>query len=188
MSINFQTLGIDYLLVNSTNEFLTEYSNLSENSRYTITNFSGSTGDVLMTKNGEIFLFVDGRYHIQAEQEIFPQITLIKLQNNQKQDEEILKLIPEGATLGIISKKVSQARLETFKNVKIELLTTDPINNHTEINHNKIEILPLNLCGKTFEEKIKNLPKPYFTSNLEVVSYILNARDFSNNYSSKIQA
>ena len=37
-------LGINYLLVNSTNEYLVEYSALSENARYTLTGFSGSTG------------------------------------------------------------------------------------------------------------------------------------------------
>ena len=40
-------LGINYLLVNSTNEYLVEYSALSENARYTLTGFSGSTGDAI---------------------------------------------------------------------------------------------------------------------------------------------
>ena len=61
-------IGVDYLLVNATNEFLAEYSELSENARYTLTGFSGSTGDALLTKEG-IYLFVDGRYHIQADKE-----------------------------------------------------------------------------------------------------------------------
>ena len=40
---------INYLLVNSTNEYLVEYSELSENVRYTLTGFTGSTGDALVT-------------------------------------------------------------------------------------------------------------------------------------------
>ena len=62
-------LNIDYLLVNSTNKFLVEYSDLSENARYTLTGFSGSTGDALITQD-KIYLFVDGRYHIQADLEV----------------------------------------------------------------------------------------------------------------------
>lgn len=54
-----EELQIDYLLVNSTNEYLVEYSLLSENARYTLTGFSGSTGDALVTKD-KIYLFVDG--------------------------------------------------------------------------------------------------------------------------------
>ena len=55
-------LNLDYLLVCCTNEFLVEYPALSENARYTLTGFSGSTGDALITKDN-IYLFVDGRYH-----------------------------------------------------------------------------------------------------------------------------
>ena len=40
---------IRYLLVNSTNEFLVEYNVLDKNSRYKLTNFSGSTGEALVT-------------------------------------------------------------------------------------------------------------------------------------------
>ena len=122
---------IDYLLVNSTNEFLVEYSELSENARYTLTGFSGSTGDALVTRD-KIYLFVDGRYHIQAEQEVKKGVEVVKLQLGQKQDEEIKKIINSKKTLGIVAKKVSQARLETFDGYKIKLLDTDPINNYTE--------------------------------------------------------
>ena len=52
--------GINYLLVNSTNKYLEEYTPLEENSRYFLTGFSGSTGDVLVAPDN-IFLFVDGR-------------------------------------------------------------------------------------------------------------------------------
>ena len=64
-----QDLGVDYLLVNSTNKYLVEYSELSENARYTLTGFTGSTGDALVTEDG-IYLFVDGRYHTQADNEV----------------------------------------------------------------------------------------------------------------------
>ena len=72
--------NLNYLLVNATNEFLVEYNTLEENSRYKITKFSGSTGEALVTPE-TIFLFVDGRYHIQADQEVdHEKITVVKLQ------------------------------------------------------------------------------------------------------------
>lgn len=172
-------LKIDYLLVNSTNEYLVEYSDLSENARHTLTGFTGSTGDALVTKDS-IYLFVDGRYHIQAEQEAFPNITVVKLQLGQKQDEEIRKLIDKKKTLGIVSKKVSQARLETFKGYKIKLLDKDPINNFTLYHCSDYE--------KSFNQKNFQPEKPMFISNLEEVSYLTGYRDFSHNFSSKIWA
>ena len=60
---------IDGLVINSTNEFLVEYNMLNLNSRYHLTGFTGSTGDVLFT-NDKIYLFVDTRYHEQANNEV----------------------------------------------------------------------------------------------------------------------
>ena len=44
----------DYLFVNSTNEFLVEYNEIEHNARYYLTGFSGSTGEALLNKKGEI--------------------------------------------------------------------------------------------------------------------------------------
>ena len=172
-------LKIDYLLVNSTNEYLVEYSELSENARYTLTGFSGSTGDALVTRDN-IFLFVDGRYHTQAEQEVKPGIEIVKLQTGQRQDDEIKKLLNPLKTLGIVAKKVSQARLENFKGFKVKLLSKDPINNHTESH-----IAPL---IEVFPPKEYKPEKTTFISNLEEVSYLTGYRDFTKDCSSKIWA
>lgn len=174
-----EKLDIDYLLVDSTNKFLVEYSELSENARYKLTGFSGSTGDALITKEG-IYLFVDGRYHTQADNEVLEGISVVKLQLGQKQDDEIRKLISPDKTLGIVSTKVSQKRLEEFNGYKIKLLDIDPINNYTEC-HNKE-------FSKAFEPLKYNFESPTFITNLEEVSYITGLRDFSKNYSSKIWA
>ena len=170
-------LRIDYLLVNSTNEYLVEYPSLSENARYTLTGFSGSTGDALITKD-KIYLFVDGRYHTQADNEVFDNITVVKLQLEQKQDDEIKKLINPQKTLGIVAKKVSQNRLESFSNYKIKLLESDPINNFTEPHANNYE--------QSFKQVQYFPDKPMLITNLEEVSYLIGLRDFSKEYSAKI--
>ena len=172
-------LNLDYLLVCCTNEFLVEYPALSENARYTLTGFSGSTGDALITKDN-IYLFVDGRYHTQADNEAKDGVTVVKLKLGQKQDEEIKKLIDPQKTLGIVAKKVSQARLETFKDYKIKLLDKDPINAFTEP-HN-VEFVQV-MSAKEYHPA-----NPTFVTNLEEVSYISGKRDFSKDCSSKIWA
>lgn len=172
-------LNLDYLLVCCTNEFLVEYPALSENARYTLTGFSGSTGDALITKDN-IYLFVDGRYHTQADNEAKEGVTVVKLKLGQKQDDEIKKLIDPQKTLGIVAKKVSQARLETFKDYKIKLLDKDPINDFTE-SHN-VEFV------QAMPAKEYHPENPTFVTNLEEVSYISGKRDFSKDCSSKIWA
>jgi Xaa-Pro aminopeptidase len=178
MQMILEQLNIDYLLVNSTNEYLVEYSSLAENARYTLTGFSGSTGDALLTKD-KIYLFVDGRYHEQADKEANPEVTVVKLQIGQSQDEEIKKLLDPNKILGIVSKKVSQARLEKYKEFKVKLLDVDPINNYTEIH---------NLPPEKVSSPIEYTPRSTLITNLEEVSYLTGLRDFSQDCSSKIYA
>ena len=171
---------IDYLLVNCTNKYLVEYSELSENARYTLTGFSGSTGDALITKKN-IYLFVDGRYHIQADKETKDGIIIVKLQIGQKQDDEIIRIISEDKAerkiLGIVSTKVSQIRLERFSCFNIKLLDIDPINNHTEGHNNMLE--------QAFEP-VEYAPESQLITNLEEVSYLTGLRDFSKDNTAKI--
>lgn len=177
--------SIKYLLVNSTNKYLVEYCPLQENSRYKLTGFSGSAGDVLVTPN-DIFLFVDGRYHIQAEQEVDrSKISLVKLQTGQTFLDELIKKIPVNETLGIFSKKNSQKRVEFLqeKGIKIKFLDNDPFDMNIQTDNSNIE----KVDGVSVEEKIKNIDKTVLITNLEEVSYLFNLRDFSQNYSSKIK-
>ncbi len=173
-------LNLDYLLVCCTNEYLVEYPALSENARYTLTGFSGSTGDALLTDD-KIYLFVDGRYHTQADNESNSDVTVIKLQLGQKQDDEIKKLIEPDKTLGIVAKKVSQKRLESFNDFNVVLLDSDPINDFTE------EHKPENYVQATVPVSYKP-DKTTFVTNLEEVSYLTGKRDFSKDCSSKIWA
>ena len=173
-----KNFGIDYLLVNCTNKYLVEYPMLSENARYTLTGFSGSTGDALVTDD-KIYLFVDGRYHVQADLEAKDGVSVIKLQIGQKQDDEIKKLIDKSKVLGIVATKVSQARLEGFEGYNIKLLQEDPINDFTD-NHTTEYTKAFNPIDLNTE--------PTFITNLEEVSYLTGLRDFSNDNSSKIWA
>lgn len=177
---------IKYLLVNSTNKYLVEYAPLEENSRYFLTDFSGSTGDVLVTFEN-IFLFVDGRYHIQADLEVnHDVVTVVKLQTGQIFLDELVKKIPENETLGIFSKKNSQKRVEYLveKGLNLKFFADDPLDKNTVYDNSNIVAVE----GVPVEEKIKdlNFDGAVLITNLEEVSYLFNLRDFSKNYSSKI--
>lgn len=184
---------VDYLLVNSTNEFLVEYNTLEENSRYHLTGFTGSTGDVLVSMDS-VYLFVDGRYHIQADQEVdHSVVTVVKLQTGQNFLDEMLNLVPKDATLGIFSKKVSQKTVEFIQqSVKTKLFSADPLDVEIGCKYAEIKDIPLNLCGVSSDEKIKNLNlkdnEAILLTNLEDVSYLFNIRDFSMQFSSKVKA
>ena len=189
-----QNENLQYLLVNSTNEFLVEYNRLEENSRYKLTNFSGSTGEALITPE-TIYLFVDGRYHIQADQEVdHSKITVVKLQTGQNYLEELIARIPENQILGVFSKKNSQYKIEELMDKRtLKLLPNDPFDNKKTYTDNNI-IIDDKYTGLSSEEKINKISQnissneAIYITDLDEVSYIFNMRDFSQCYSSKIKA
>ncbi len=62
--------GLDGLYISSFDPFLNEYVPLEDNHRYYITGFTGSTAEVLVPLNSKVRLYVDGRYHEQADKEL----------------------------------------------------------------------------------------------------------------------
>lgn len=180
---------IDYLLVNSTNEFLVEYNDLKKNSRYFLTEFTGSTGDAIVSKD-KVYLFVDGRYHIQADLEVnHNDITVIKMDAGRFLD-ELLKITKENTILGICSKKNSEYRYENLcqvlkeKKVAIKLFDNDPIENKLSQNKQNLVEIPIELSGKSSSKKIEEIRKnlgeneALLVTNLEDLSYIYNLRNF----------
>ncbi|MBR2525558.1 M24 family metallopeptidase [bacterium] len=189
---------IDYLLVNSTNEFLVEYNDLQKNSRYFLTGFTGSTGDAIVSKDN-VYLFVDGRYHIQADLEVnHDDITVIKM-DSATLLEELTNVIEENATLGICSKKNSKYRLDNIqkalkeKNITIKLFDKDPIEQTLSVNNQHLTEIPIELSGKSTSDKIEDIRKnlndqeALLITNLEDLSYIYNLRNFDKENSCSIE-
>ncbi|MCM1265915.1 MAG: M24 family metallopeptidase [Candidatus Gastranaerophilales bacterium] len=191
--MKFEELGIDYLLVNATNKFLLEYAPIEENSCHNLTGFTGDTGDALVCPNGKIKLFVDGRYHTQADLEVDKSVVeVVKLQLGQKQDDEICASVKPNSTFGIVTSKVSQKRFEYFKtllnaiNVNVKPLDIDIYEREYIKNVTRAEFVPNEICGEEFNTKIRNIEKPVLFTNSEELTYLCNIRDFSQNYAVKV--
>ncbi|MCD8377466.1 MAG: aminopeptidase P family protein [Candidatus Gastranaerophilales bacterium] len=191
--MDLKTLGVDYLLVNATNRFLLEYAPIEENSCHNLTGFTGDTGDALVCSDGKIFLFVDGRYHSQADLEVdHDKVTVIKLKLGQKQDEEICAHIKPETTLGVVSYKISQKRLDFFKTLlkeigsSVKCLNVDIYEKPFTASIAKPQILPVELTGEDFNSKIQKLKKPQLITNSEELTYVCNIRNFSQNYAVKV--
>lgn len=86
---------VDILLVTSRDMFMSEYNPLCNSQRYALSGFTGSMGDgFLLTEKGRVVtgatapfvLFVDGRYHLQADLETKPALVQVMkgtpVQNN----------------------------------------------------------------------------------------------------------
>lgn len=69
-------LGLDVYLVPSADEHQNEYLPPSKRRREAITGFTGSAGDAAVVL-AEAHLFVDSRYHLQADQEVDPALITV---------------------------------------------------------------------------------------------------------------
>ena len=74
----FKSFMIDGYLVPKNDEYFNEYVSQSSDRLKFISNFSGSAGFALILKNKN-YLFVDGRYTIQAQQQSGKQFKIIEI-------------------------------------------------------------------------------------------------------------
>ena len=195
---------LDYLLVNTTDEFLVEYNELCNCARYFVTGFSGSTGDVLVAQD-KIWQFVDGRYHEQADAEVDHKVTeVVKLQLGQIYSTELVNRIKDNSTVGIVSKKVSlnfykilKSKLDK-KHCKIKPLEIDPVSLFTELkptdNGQTVKQIDISIAGISADDKFKKLARKlkqedaYLDTNLENIAYLTNCRQYKTPFSSTFKA
>lgn len=198
--------NLDFFIINATDEYLNEYTELKHNARYVLTNFSGSTGDVIVTKNN-IFLFVDGRYHLQADEEtdnnfvtvekvgmdLSPQTALVN---------KMSELAFDNASLGVVSSKISCSYYKKLKNslkdkhINLKSYKDDPVFSFIEIlannNSSELRVLPDKISGENSSSKLKKIMNSFDNLNveallltkLEEIAYVSNLRSNSIQYSS----
>lgn len=195
--------SLDGIWINSTNEYLCEYNDLQQNSRYFLTNFSGSTGDAYVTTSN-VYLFVDGRYHQQADEEVDKNlITVVKLELSQTPKSAFKDIVKDNEfRIGVITSKTSVSKLESYKNEfkKIEFIEieNDPIEkfyiNPDKTKGKSIHAVPVSITGTSAKEKISKITeqigenKALLVSALDEIAYITNLRSYKIQFSSSFKA
>jgi Xaa-Pro aminopeptidase len=180
----FNQFDIDGYIIPKNDEFFSEYAAI--NRLKIISNFSGSAGlAIVLRKNS--YLFVDGRYTIQAQQQSGKQFKII----------EIHKFLPhkiiKNLTLGFDPSLLTRKQLNAYCGNSLTLKQIDK-NLIDEIYKEKISktktFYSLNnkVAGETFKSKInriRNILKSnkadyLFISAPENVAWVLNIRGSDN--------
>ena len=175
---------IDGYVIPKNNEFFSEYDQLDRLKK--ISNFSGSAGLAIITKKNN-YLFVDGRYTIQAKNQSGKQFKIFDIASNPPS--KILKNIKLGLDPKIFTKK----SVERFfsKKIKYKLVEDNLID---KIQKNKIKknkeffSLPSSITGESKDSKInrvikflKKLKADYlFVTAPENIAWLLNIRGNDN--------
>ena len=187
-----QTRNIDVCLINQTDEFQNEFLPTYSQRLQWLTNFSGSAGEAIITMS-KAYLFVDGRYTLQAKNEVNKNI--YKVYNyTEKTPTEILKSfkfkkINFGMDGNIISvKKFNNLTSEIGKNVSIKLLKENLVDliwhDRPKIKKSRIWHHHYKFHGTKVSDKIKSVTKIIkkqqaqylFVSSNESICWLLNLR------------
>ena len=192
LRIQMQDQNIDVCLINQTDEFQNEFLPQYSKRLQWLTNFSGSAGEALITKN-KAYLFVDGRYTLQAKLEVNQSV--YKVYNySKKTPTQILKSLklnkPNFGIDGniITVKKLNLLTSELKTDVSIKLLEKNLVDliwyNRPKIKksivwHHKRSFHGTNVSDKiTTIKKIikKNKAQYLFITSNESICWLLNLR------------
>ena len=191
---------IDGIIINSTNEFLVEYNMLNLNSRYHLTDFTGSTGDVLFTQD-KIYLFVDTRYHEQADAQVdHDLVEVVKIPLTKSYLTALIEAIPAYYKLGVIATKTSKKFYDLLekniasKNSTIRLFDFDPVSEflkeeQKDLKYNVFSI-STEIAGQSADEKFETIAQyagdkfNILVTRLEDIAYLTNLRSYDFEYAS----
>lgn len=178
----------DAYIIPKNDEYFGEYVPKNKDRLKFISGFTGSTGLALILKN-KSYLFVDGRYTLQAKKEICKDFKICEIPKIKPY--YILKNLNKEITLGFDPKLFTS---NTLKNIiSNSLIKIKPINNNlidtiwknkTKVNNNKFYILEEKYHGERFLNKINKVSKflklkdihYLLTTAVENISWLLNIR------------
>jgi len=180
----FKKFEIDGYIVPKNDEFFSEYA---ENDRLkNISNFTGSAGLAIILKKNN-YLFVDGRYTIQAQNESGKNFKIIEI--HKKLPHNIIKKCKLGFDpLLFTSNKLKRYFSSNIKLVSIDENLIDKIYKNKNKKAKPFFSLSKDIVGESYQSKIKkiinflkqNKADYLFVSAPENVAWLLNIRGSDN--------
>ena len=185
----------DGYLIPKNDEYFGEYVPKNKDRLKFISGFTGSAGLALILKN-KSYLFVDGRYTLQAKAEINKNFEICEIPKIKPH--YILKNLNKKITLGFDPKLFTSSTLKNI--ISNSLIKPKPINNNLidiiwknkkKINNNKFYILEEKYHGENYLNKISRVCKflklkdihYLLTTATENISWLLNIRGSDALYS-----
>ena len=179
----FKQLNIDGYIVPKNDEYFSEYA---KNDRLkNITNFSGSAGFAVILKKNN-YLFVDGRYTIQAQKECAKYFKIIEI--HKKTPNSIIKDFNLGYDPKLFTSKNLKKHFSKNNLISIDKNLIDQIFSYKEKKTKPFYSLEKKIVGETHQSKISkitnflksNKADYLFISAPENVAWLLNIRGYDN--------
>ena len=177
---------IDVYYLNTSDYHMSEYVPAYFKTIEYFSGFSGSLATLLVDKENA-YIFVDGRYHLQAENQCTPNdVKVVKLGTAEALDPiKFIEKNYQGKTIGLDGKRTSIGFAKELLNKGIKLKSLDIysslIENRSPLSKDKLYKLDEQYTGesrKTKLDKVKYIldGKTHIVNNLESIAYMLNLR------------
>ncbi|KAM0055106.1 putative xaa-Pro aminopeptidase [Helianthus debilis subsp. tardiflorus] len=199
------TPPLDALVVPSEDYHQSEYVSARDKRRAFVSGFTGSAGLALVTKN-EALLWTDGRYFLQAEQQLSDEWKLMRMGEDPSVELWISTTLPEASAIGIdfwcisaetaqkwksLFAKKQQSLVPTTRNLVDEVWKDQP---QAEIN--PVHVHPLKFSGRSVSDKLKDLrdnlkkekARGIIVTSLDEVVWLYNVRGSDVSYSPVVHA
>lgn len=136
---HLKSKNADYFYLSSFDNFLSEYVPVNDSMRVYLTGFTGSVAEALVPSEGRVLLFVDARYHEQADLECDSSVVeVVKVPYGKPLTEAMLERLGEGKTVGLIGERTHQLLKDEFdKRGKSLFLKMDDFSRATAFNGEK---------------------------------------------------
>ncbi|MBT6326460.1 MAG: M24 family metallopeptidase [Bdellovibrionales bacterium] len=191
--------SLDAIYITSSDIFLSEYVPLQECLRYYVTGFTGSTAELLLLKTGEVVLFVDGRYHEQADLEVNAElVTVHKCLMGKRPSEDFLIYLDNNnlKTVGVIPSRTSKKMSDLIsENHELRMVSESKVGDRIKLTkyqkQSEVRSLSLDIVGESTAEKIKRIAgnnSGVFISSLDSIAWVSNMRSFQLPFQSTFMA
>lgn len=181
-----------FTLLKSKDDYSYEHYKTSPLSK--LTGFIGTAGEAVQDEKGRITLFVDPRYHIQADiQTKGYNVDVVKMTGQYGIISYFKDFLKKGCELSVPSKSTNYLFYEKLKKelegIKITTYLTEEDDSSIEKPNEPVFEVPISITGKTTEEKLKKLNlKNTLITNLEEIAYLLNLRSYKTVNTSTFRA
>ncbi len=177
---------IDVYYLNTSDYHMSEYVPAYFKTIEYFSGFSGSLATLLVDKENA-YIFVDGRYHLQAENQCTPNdVKVVKLGTAGALDPiKFIEKNYQGKTIGLDGKRTSIGFAKELLNKGIKLKSLDIysslIENRSPLSKDKLYKLDEQYTGESRKAKLDKVKyildgKTHIVNNLESIAYMLNLR------------
>ncbi|MFZ4715183.1 MAG: M24 family metallopeptidase [Bacteriovoracaceae bacterium] len=182
--------GLDYFYISSFDPYLNEYVPLVNCHRYYISGFDGSTAETVVPVSGKVKLYVDGRYHEQADLQVDHNLVEVRKTRPEESNTTVLMNDLKIAKANLVGYEADRTSLNFSRRLEKEFKTKpflkSELSSVIEFGQmpaqKEIQFVEKKYRGRDTKEKLdlilKDSSQAYFLTALDGIAWVTNCRGY----------